>query len=443
MSFQGPIKSNFKPMKPKTPKTEKKTSSDPARPKTSPPSKPKAEKIFRPVVKSKPKSALDHVERKSSTRRLNKFIAERNSALNSLQDTANKYEKLFSVQSDGILLFDAETNIILDANESACKLFGYTKEELVQLTIPELSADPGHTFDPLEKIIKDEVKKIPLRYIKTKSDDKIATEVTTGVFHIKSKSYVFAIYRDITGQIESQEAIKRKSMELEKSNQALKDFVSIASHDLQAPLRKIVSFTSRLESEKENIRPESMEYLERMQKTAHRMQELLDDLLLYSQVSVQTESFQNTNLEIALTHVLEDLNLPHHKFPDNIKIGSLPKIEANASQMRQLFQNLISNAIKFQKKEIPLLIEIQGKLIDNELWEIFIRDQGIGFDEKNLDRIFRPFEKLHGVNEYEGTGMGLAICKNIVEGHRGTITAESQLGHGACFIFTLPAKAAF
>jgi len=172
------------------------------------------------------------------------------------------------------------------------------------------------------------------------------------------------------------------------------------------------------------------------------MQELLDDLLLYSQVSMQAGLLQNTNLEIILTDVLEDLDLPHYKFPENIKIGSLPKIEANASQMRQLFQNLISNAIKFQKKEMPLRIEIQGKRIDNKLWQIFVRDQGIGFDEKHLERIFRPFERLHGINEYEGTGMGLAICKNIVEGHGGTITAESQLGHGACFMFTLPAKVA-
>jgi two-component system sensor kinase FixL len=186
-----------------------------------------------------------------------------------------------------------------------------------------------------------------------------------------------------------------------------------------------------------------MESLERIQKTAHRMQVLLDDLLLYSQVSVQTESLQNTNLEITLIYVLEDLNLPPGKFPDNIKIGFLSKIEANASQMQQLFQNLISNSIKFQKKGMPLRIEIQGRLIDNELWQIFVKDQGIGFDEKNLDRIFRPFERLHGVNKYEGIGMGLAICKNIVEGHQGTITAESKLGHGACFIFTLPAKAAF
>ncbi len=428
-------------MKPKIPKSKTTTSPVSAQPKTGSSLKPETEKIFRTVVKTKFKSALDHVKRKSSTRRLSKFIAERNSALDSLQDTENKFEKLFSVQSDGILLFDAKTKTILNANDSACKLFGYSKDELAQLTITELSADPEQTFDQLEKIIKGEVKKIPLRYIKPKSGENIATEITAGIFYIKSYSYVFAIYRDITQQIENQEALKRKSIALEKSNQALKDFVSIASHDLQAPLRKISSFSSRLENERENIRPESMEYLERMQKTTCRMQELLNDLLLYSQVSFQTDSFQNTNLNNILTDVLEDLDLAQYKFPENIKIGILPKIEANASQMRQLFQNLISNAIKFQKNDMPLGIEIHGKLIDNELWQISVKDQGIGFDEKKLDRIFRPFERLHGVNEYEGTGMGLAICRNIVENHRGTITAESQLGQGACFIFTLPVKA--
>ncbi len=427
-------------MKPKPPKTGEKASPASTRTKANPSPKPETEKIFHPVVKTKLKSALDHVERKSSARRLSKFIAERNSALDSLQDIENKYEKLFSVQSDGILLFDAETNLILDANESACKLFGYSKEELVQLTIPELSFEPDQTFDPLEEGIKGKFKKKSPLYIKSKSGKTVATERTTGYFYTKSKSYVFAVYRDITPQIEIQEALKNKSIELEKSNQALKDFVSIASHDLQAPLRKINSFSSRLESEKENIRPESMQYLERMQKTAHRMQELLDDLLLYSQVSVQTEPFQTTNLEITLTHVLEDLNLSPRKFPENIKIGFLPKIEANPSQMRQLFQNLISNSIKFQKKGVPLQIKIEGKPIDKKFWRIFFKDHGIGFDPKNLDRIFRPFERLHGVNKYEGTGMGLAICKNIVEGHSGTISAESQLGHGACFIVTLPAK---
>ena len=419
-------------MKAKTPKSRKKPSPTPARPKTNTASKPKTRK---PIAKSKPKSALDHVKRKSSTRRLNRFIADRNTALDSLKKTQIKYEKLFSAQRDGILISDAKSKRITDANESACKLFGYTREELLQLTISELSAKPQKFI--LEFIMNCESKTYPLLYFKTKSGSKIPIEITTGMFQIKNKSFVFGIFRDITQQIKNQETIKRKSMQLEKSNQALKNFVSIASHDLQAPLRKIISFSSRIEIEKENMRPESLEYLERMQQTAFRMQKLLDDLLLYSRLSAQTYPFQKINLKTILTDVLEDLGLLQNHFPENIKIGSLPKVEANSTQIRQLFQNLISNAIKFQKKDVPLRIEINGRLIDRELLEIIIRDHGIGFDETHLDRIFRPFERLHGINEYEGTGMGLAICKNIVESHGGTITAESQPDHGARFIFTL------
>lgn len=147
-------------MKPKIPKSVKKPLPASARPKTSPSSKPETKKASRPGAKSKPKTALDHVERKSSTRRLKKFIAERNSALDSLQDIENKYEKLFAVHSDGILLFDVETKIILDANNSACNLFGYSKEELTQLTITYISTEPEQTLDQLEKIIKDKLKKI-------------------------------------------------------------------------------------------------------------------------------------------------------------------------------------------------------------------------------------------------------------------------------------------
>lgn len=238
-------------------------------------------------------------------------------------------------------------------------------------------------------------------------------------------------------RFETELALIGKSIELEKSNQALKDFVSIASHDLQSPLRKIISFCSRLRSKGANFTPDSLGYLDRTQKVAWRMQELLSDLLLFSQVSAQTEPFQKANLKIILNDVLESLDTPLFEFKDNVEIGPLPKVEANVPQMRQLFQNLITNAFKFHKKGVPPHVTIEGRQKNQELWEISVRDQGIGLPEKHRDRIFRPFEKLHGNSEYEGTGMGLAICKKIVERHGGTITVESQPDHGACFIFTL------
>jgi two-component system, LuxR family, sensor kinase FixL len=430
----------FQPMKPKIPKSDNKTSSGSPRSKSSSTPKPKTKNLSRSSSKANQKSALDHVKRSSLNRRVNNIISERNKAITSLKEMGNKYEKLFSVYSDGILIFNSETKRVIDANDSACKLFGYSKEEFVQLTIPEISLEPEKTLGQLEKTIKDELKTIPLSFIKPKSGGSVPTEITTGVFQVKNKNYVFAIFRDITQQIKDQAAIKRKSIELEKSNRSLKEFVSIASHDLQAPLRKIISFSARLEEMELNLPVESQGYLSRMHKIAFRMQDLLNDLLTFSQVSAPTDSVQKIDLNIILNDVLEDMVLPHQRLKESIEIGPLPKLEANVPQMRQLFQNLISNSIKFHKEGEPLKIKIHGEPITKGLWKIFIKDQGIGFKEKHLEKIFQPFERLHGSSEYEGTGMGLAICKKIVEGHGGAITAESQPGKGACFIFILPGK---
>ncbi|MEK9628397.1 MAG: ATP-binding protein [Nitrospinota bacterium] len=429
-------------MKPKRPKTGKQNSEETHHPNSSISEKSQAKRIPTPKSTIKPRSALDNIRRKSSSRQLTNIIAERNAALNFLHEMENKYEKLFSVLSDGVVIFDSDSKRIFDANDSACKLFGYERKEIIQLTVPELSGEPKKTLEKIYRIINEELKYIPLRYIKTKSGNKIPTEVNTGKFEIKNKSYMFAIYRDITKQISNQEAIKRKSTELEKSNQALKDFVSIASHDLQAPLRKIISFSSRIKGMEFDFPDQAGEYLDRMHNIAYRMQDLLNDLLTFSQVSAQTDSYQKVDLNSVLKEVLDDFSLPDQTLKERIEISALPQVEAQAAQMRQLFQNLISNSIKFHKEGTLPTIKIYGESLAEGFYKICIEDQGIGFDEKHLERIFQPFERLHGKDSFEGTGMGLAICKKIAEGHCGTITAKSQPNEGACFIITIPEKRA-
>ncbi len=233
--------------------------------------------------------------------------------------------------------------------------------------------------------------------------------------------------------------LKRKTQELEKSNLAMEDFVSIASHDLQEPLRKIVTFGSRLTEIEHDLKRESKEYIDRMQKTAFRMQNLIEDLLLFSKASTQTEPLKKVNLKTVLKEVLTDLELLLEKNNGTlILIGTLPTIEGNPFQIRQLFHNLLSNAIKYHDEDKPPNIEINSFLNKQGGWEIFFKDQGIGFDEKYKNRIFRPFERLHGRDKFEGTGMGLAICKKIAENHDGTISVTSQPGQGTCFSVTFP-----
>ncbi|MFW6358548.1 MAG: PAS domain S-box protein [Chroococcales cyanobacterium] len=241
--------------------------------------------------------------------------------------------------------------------------------------------------------------------------------------------------------------------ELARSNTELHQFAYVASHDLQEPLRKIQAFGDRLTSKFGNVLNEQgQDYLERMQNAAGRMQILINDLLSLSRVTTKAQPFIPTNLNEIVAEVLGDLEIRIQQSQAQILVADLPTIEADPIQMRQLLQNGISNALKFHSPNIPPKIEIESQLLDvpsqkslsktgvPQQCRLTISDNGIGFDEKYLDRIFNAFQRLHGRSEYEGTGIGLAICRKIVERHNGSITATSTPGQGTTFIVTLPVK---
>ena len=235
----------------------------------------------------------------------------------------------------------------------------------------------------------------------------------------------------------------RQRQELARSNEELQQFAFIASHDLQEPLRKIIAFGDRLQvSCSEHISAQGLDYLQRMQNAAGRMQNLIEDLLNLSRITTRAQPFVTVNLIQVVQEVLSDLEIRIQQTQANIEIGELPTINADPLQIRQLLQNLIGNALKFHRDSVPPVVSIYSQKLEveeDQCWyEIIIKDNGIGFDEKYLDRIFNVFQRLHGRSEYEGTGMGLAICRKIVERHRGKITAKSQLGKGTSFIVTLP-----
>ena len=245
----------------------------------------------------------------------------------------------------------------------------------------------------------------------------------------------------------------RRRQELARSNAELQQFASVASHDLQEPLRKIQAFGNRLKEKCGDVLSEQgRDYIERMQNAAGRMQTLIDDLLTLSRITTRAQPFVEVNLDKVTREVLSDLEVRIHQTNGHVEVGKLPAIEAEPVQMRQLLQNLISNALKFGREEEPPVVKIYSQLIMSqqrspdeeasitESYQIIVEDNGIGFDEKYLDRIFNVFQRLHTRSEYEGTGMGLAICRKIAERHGGSITAESTPGRGAKFIVTLPTK---
>lgn len=231
---------------------------------------------------------------------------------------------------------------------------------------------------------------------------------------------------------------KAYASELERSNKELQDFAFITSHDLQEPLRKIQAFASRIRAQYERVLDEKgRDYLWRMERAAHRMQELIHDLLKYSRITTRPEPFQTFNLSEPVKEAVMDLRVLIEETGGQVEVADLPMVEADPIQMRQLFQNLIANALKFHGEKTPM-VKVYSPGCSQGFCEIFVEDNGIGFDEKYIGKIFTPFQRLNKKDQYEGSGMGLAICQKIVERHRGAITARSSPGQGSTFVVRLP-----
>jgi len=246
---------------------------------------------------------------------------------------------------------------------------------------------------------------------------------------------------DITARRITELRLEEQRAELQRSNTALDEFASVASHDLQEPLRKILSFGERLTmSAGPAIEGESQRHLERMLDATARMRTLINDLLVYSQVSTRAQRFRPTDLAKIAREVIGDLETVISDEGGRVEVGELPVIDADPLLMRQLLQNLLGNALKYRKKDEPPVVQLSGLPAGNRYWRIMVADNGIGFNELYAEKIFKMFERLHGKGEYKGSGIGLAICRKIAERHGGTIAATSAMGKGATFTITLPAR---
>ena len=273
------------------------------------------------------------------------------------------------------------------------------------------------------------------------------------------------VFKDIAERKQVEETLAQKAQkaaELARSNAELEQFAFVASHDLQEPLRKIQAFGDRLKTKCNGaLAADAVDYLERMQSAATRMRALIDDLLAFSRAIRSVEPFVPVNLGVITKEVLGDLEVRIEKSGARVEVGDLPTIEADPMQMRQLLLNLIGNSLKFQPPGATPVVKVEARIMGRasssdtaflrqvpapceqasaleQFCEIRVQDNGIGFDEKYTDKIFAVFQRLHGRNEYEGTGVGLAVCRRIADRHHGTIIAKSKLGQGATFIVTLP-----
>jgi signal transduction histidine kinase len=249
----------------------------------------------------------------------------------------------------------------------------------------------------------------------------------------------------------AEEKIAQQAEELTRSNAELERFAYVASHDLQEPLRKITAFGDRLKTKAgDALDDDARDYLDRMQGAAGRMHILINDLLSYARVTTRAQAFVPTNLGDVVREVLTDLEVTIEAAGATVTAGDLPTLQADPVQMRQLFQNLLGNALKFRREGVPPVVTLSVDLLPPDspdlperesgrrYCQILIADNGIGFDEKFLERVFDVFQRLHSREEYPGTGIGLAICRKIVDRHGGALTARSVPGEGSTFILTLP-----
>lgn len=374
-------------------------------------------------------------ELESSKSVLEMHVEARKQQLEHLQ---RRYEMILNSAGEGICGLDLEGRATF-VNPTTAKLTGWPIEELIGKTEQEIFYPKGqsqapHDLKPDEAVFyRKDGSCFPVELVRTPITENGRIEGSVLVF------------KDITERKRAESTLSQRAAELTRSNAELEQFAFVASHDLQEPLRKIQAFGDRLKAKCEGAQaPEAQDYLERMQSAAARMRTLINDLLAFSRVIRSSEPFVPVKLAELTREVLGDLELRIEKTGAKVELGELPTIEADPMQMRQLMLNLLSNALKFQPPNVVPNIKITGQtfkaLSGEELCELSVQDNGIGFDEKYLDKMFAVFQRLHGRTEYEGTGVGLAVCRRITDRHHGKIEARGQLGKGATFTVTLPVR---
>lgn len=380
-----------------------------------------------------------------------------------LEKLQRRNELILTSAGDGICGFDLQGRATF-VNPAAARITGWKIEEMIGKMEEEIFFPPkSKAAAAISSLLKNENGEcLPEQTFYRKDGTRFPVEYVRTIIREQDKAVgAVVMFKDVTERKIAEDRLAHKAAELARSNGELEQFAFVASHDLQEPLRKIQAFGDRLKTKCEAVQlVDGRDYLERMQNAAARMQTLINDLLAFSRVIRASQPFVPVSLGSIVKEVLIDLELRIERSKAQVHVGELPTIDADPTQMRQLFQNLLGNALKFQPADAVPVITIEARLVtrdvicedaglpippptispDGQFCLMTIKDNGIGFEEQYLEKIFAAFQRLHGRNEYEGTGVGLAVCRRIADRHQGIITARSEPGSGATFIVILPTR---
>jgi len=365
---------------------------------------------------------------------------EREKAEQALRQREQKYRELYDLAPIGYHEIDSACAIV-QVNQAETEMLGYSKDELIGRSVLELIVERDKAQAAIRHKLSGELPpgKSYERTLKRKNGTTFAALLSDRILR-DDHGHVYGIrtvIEDITQRKQVEKSLQRYARELTRSNSDLQRFAYVASHDLQEPLRMVNSYMDLLVRRyKDNLSAEAQEFITFAIDGARRMQRLIDDLLRFSRVSTRSYEWQDVELSTVISDVLANLQVALEESQAEVNVESLPTLVADTSLLAQLFQNLLGNAIKFRGKEPP---RIHISCDDaGDFWQLSIRDNGIGLDGSQADRIFEIFQRLHRSEQYSGTGIGLAICKRIVERHGGQIWVKSTPGQGATFFFTLP-----
>jgi len=370
-------------------------------------------------------------------------VSERRWAVEQLRASEERHRDLFENANDIIYTTDLQGRL-LSVNRAAERLIGYTRQELLGMDIFQVLAPEYHqpAREFLYRGLGGEGPAALELEIIARDGRRMCLEASMRLQFANGRpSGVHAVARDITERRQAQQALARQAQELARSNADLEQFASVVSHDLQEPLRMVTSYAELIAGRcRGKLDADAEEFLGYVLNGAARMRRLIQDLLAYSRVSTRRHEFQLTDSGAVLHSVLTTLGARIEETGAVVTYGQLPTVLADEVQLGQLFQNLLSNALKFRSRDSPRIH--LSAVREGPEWSYSVRDNGIGIEAREHERIFGIFERARSAGSYSGTGIGLAICRRIVERHGGRIWVESKPGVGSTFFFTIPAGGA-